>query len=385
MAKKIIYAVTVSKSLKLLNGKLNYLSNKGFNTAIITSPGNEIEKFQENEITKVIPVLMQREISLFNDFLSLVKLTKVILKEKPQIVNAGTPKAGLLVTLASFVCRVPIRIYTVRGLRLETTTGFKRKILLFTEKIAANAATHVVCISPSLKEKVIDLNIVNDKKISVIRKGSSNGYNIEKNEKAKVSLPTLNSLKQRLGILENDFIIGFVGRLTNDKGVNEVLEVFKKVSRIHANVKLLILGDFEESDSISAVAKKELNENEQIIFEGYQKDLVPYYQIMDTFLFLSKREGFGNVVVEAALNNVPAIVGNITGVKDTVIDNRTGFIVEREDTESCIKKVVFLISNESERKRLGENAAKWASENFDSQLIWKDYHNFYIKLLESVR
>ena len=385
MAKKIMYAVTVSKSLKLLNGKLNYLSEKGFNTAIITSPGNEIEKFQDTEMTRVIPVSMQREISLFEDVLSLIKLIKVISREKPQIVNAGTPKAGLLVTLAAFVCRVPIRIYTIRGLRLETTTGFKRKILLITEKIAANVATHVVCISPSLKEKVIDLNIVNEKNISVIRKGSSNGINIEQNEKSKVPLPILNSLRQRLGVQENDFIIGFVGRLTNDKGINEVLEVFQKVSALYSNVKLLILGDFEESDSISAAVKNELYKNEQILFEGYQKNLVPYYQIMDTFLFLSKREGFGNVVIEAALNNVPAIVGNITGVKDTVIDNMTGFIVEREDTESCMKKVVFLINNESAKKELGKNAAKWAKENFDSQLIWKDYHKLYTKLLESVR
>src|SRR5690606_7309346 len=111
--------------------------------AIITSPGNEIEKFQETENTRVVPVSMKREISLIDDILSLIKLIKFLSREKLQIVNAGTPKAGLLVMLAAFVCRVPIRIYTIRGLRLETTVGFKRKILLITEKVAANVATHV--------------------------------------------------------------------------------------------------------------------------------------------------------------------------------------------------------------------------------------------------
>lgn len=385
MTKKVMYAVTVSKSLKLLNGKLEYLNRNDFNTVVITSPGNEINKFEEIERTKVLSLAMKREISLVQDFISLINLIKVISKEKPDIVNAGTPKAGLLVTSAAYVCRVPIRIYTIRGLRLETTTGFKQKILLITEKVAAKAATHVVCISPSLKEKVIDLNIAKDPKISVIRKGSSNGLNVKRIEKSKVPPSILNKLRQRLEIKENDFIIGFVGRLTNDKGVNEVLEVFGEISELHKNVKLLILGDFEESDSISSAAKKELYENKSILFEGYQTNLVPYYQIMDVFLFLSKREGFGNVVIEAALNNVPAIVGNVTGVKDTVVDNITGYIIERDDIASCVKKLNFLIDNESTRVELGERAAKWAKENFDSQLIWKDYHNLYTKLLESVR
>lgn len=385
MKKKIIYIVTVPKSLKLLTGLLPYLQNNGFETNVITSPGDEIIRFEEQENTKVLPAEMKREISLFQDLFSLIKLIRIIAKEKPLIVNSGTPKAGLLGTLASFICRVPIRIYTIRGLRLETSRGFKRKILLFTEKLASKTSTHVVCISPSLRDQVVALGITHFDKISILGKGSSNGINVEKIQNTRYSNISLKEFKDKLNISSEDFVIGFVGRLTNDKGINEVIEVFEKIKSQSRAVKLLILGDFDEGDSISEETIEKLRHHPRIIFEGYKENLTPYYQLMDIFLFLSKREGFGNVVIEAALNKVPAIVGNVTGVKDTVINNKTGFVINIDDLNHCVKLVEYLMEYENEIVRLGTNAESWAKHNFNSNYIWGEYTTFYKKLLESSR
>src|SRR5699024_10206863 len=113
-------------------------------------------------------VSMKRDISLLSDIKSLLQMIKLFLKEKPYIVNSGTPKAGLIGTLAAFITRRPIRIYTVRGLRLETVSGLKYKILYFMEKLAMHCATDIIAISQSLKEKIIFLNLANEEKIKVL-------------------------------------------------------------------------------------------------------------------------------------------------------------------------------------------------------------------------
>lgn len=385
MKKKILYAVTVPKSLKLLSGKIEYLNNNGFDTQVITSEGEEASDYLKETSEKLILVNMQREINLFQDTISLFKLIKVIYLEKPDIINAGTPKAGLLVSVAAFICRVPIRIYTIRGLRLETTKGIKKKILLITEKVAAISATHIISISPSLKEKVIELRITSSEKIRVIGKGSSNGINVEKFCEKKNSIIEKETLMKKLNIRNTDFVLGFVGRLTNDKGIAQLLEIFEQISNNRNNVKLLILGEFEDNDSVSIEIKEKLLNNPQIILEGFKKNVVPYYFVMHLFVFLSKREGFGNVVIEAALASVPAVVGNVTGVKDTVIDNKTGYVIDLDDAQSCISKIEYLMDNESKRIQMGINAEIWAYENFNSKIIWKEYLKMYKNLLESSR
>ncbi|MFP3340108.1 hypothetical protein R0J91_19175, partial [Micrococcus sp. SIMBA_131] len=80
-------------------------------------------------------------------------------KERPYIVNSGTPKAGLIGTLAAFITRRPVRIYTVRGLRLETVTGLKYKILYAMEKLAMYCSTDIIAVSESLKSRLVELNL----------------------------------------------------------------------------------------------------------------------------------------------------------------------------------------------------------------------------------
>ena len=108
-------------------------------------------------------VNMEREISLKNDFKSLFNMIKLLEKKRPYIVNSGTPKAGLIGTLAAFITRRPVRIYTVR-LRLETVTGLKYKILYAMEKLAMYCSTDIIAVSESLKSKIVELELANKTK-----------------------------------------------------------------------------------------------------------------------------------------------------------------------------------------------------------------------------
>ncbi|WP_425385601.1 glycosyltransferase family 4 protein [Staphylococcus capitis] len=367
--KKIFHLVTVSKSIPLMKGQIEYLRSKGFDVHIVSSAGKE-QKSYPDEIVHAIN--MEREISLKQDLLSLFKMTKIFLKEKPLIVNSGTPKAGLIGTLAAFITRRPVRIYTVRGLRLETVHGIKYKVLYAMEKLAMCCATDVIAISESLKDKIVSLGLEKRGNIQVLGYGSSNGINLEKFSKSYNDIPS--SIESQL---ENHFVLGYVGRIVKDKGIREVIESFKILKDKGYKVKLLIVGALEKDNSISEEYYNFIMKNKDIVLTGHVDTPVNYYNHMDVLLFPTYREGFGNVSIEAQALEIPVITSNATGAKDTVEDKQTGYIVEIGDYITIAEKTETLINDESLRYELGRNARKRVTEKFDNKIIWKHLETIY--------
>ncbi|MDG0826070.1 glycosyltransferase family 4 protein [Staphylococcus equorum] len=374
---KIFHLVTVSKSIPLMKGQIEFLRNQGLDIHIVSDDGKELRSY-EKEISHSIP--MKREISFLNDIKSLIKMVKLFYKERPYIVNSGTPKAGLIGTLAAFITRRPIRIYTVRGLRLETVSGLKYKLLYLMEKIAMFCATDIIAISQSLKEKIVLSNLANDNKIKVLGYGSSNGIQFENftlkdneiNEKYK---------KQ----LDNKFVIGYVGRIVKDKGIQELIEAFKTVLKKSYNVKLMVIGSVEKGNAINDEDYLFLKNNPNVLLIEHVSNPVSYYNNMDLFIFPTHREGFGNVSIEAQALKVPVITTNVTGAIDTVIDEETGFIVEKGNVEAIVNKIEKLINNEQLRRKLGENGRIHVGNKFSNEIIWNDMEKMYKNFLNRRR
>ncbi|MCD8892232.1 glycosyltransferase family 4 protein [Staphylococcus nepalensis] len=371
---KIFHLVTVSKSIPLMKGQIEFLRGKGLDACIISSDGKEIRKFDKDAYRIVN---MEREISILKDIKSLVNLIILFLKEKPLIVNSGTPKAGLLGTIAAFITKRPNRIYTVRGLRLETVTGLRYKLLYTMEKIAMMCSTDIIAISDSLKEKIIELGLAKESKIRILGYGSSNGLNVKDfnvtNNKIDINI------KEQL---VNSFVVGYVGRIVKDKGISELIKSFQKLQELKYNIKLLIVGDFEKADSISDEEIKILKNDSNIVWVNRVDNPVAYFNNMDVFVFPTYREGFGNVSIEAQLLKVPVITTNVTGAKDTVINGETGFIVEKNEVDAIVEKIELLINDENYRKNLGENGKKWIEKYFSNDIIWNDLEQLYINLLQ---
>lgn len=374
---KVIHGVTVSKSLSLMSNLPTFFNNKGFNFMVISSNGEEVNRFIKEEKCNLKIIEMEREISPFKDFISLIKVINFFLKEKPDIVNAGTPKAGLLIMLASKITNIPIRIYTIRGLRLETTKGIKRKILIFTEKIAIACSTNTLAISNSLKSRVVELNLNKNRQIDVLGQGSSNGIHLSRFNSSMYEVETI---MDSYGISENDFILGFVGRVTKDKGIEDLVQIFLEVKEKIPETKLLIVGEFEEGDPVSEEIKKIILEYEDIIYTGHQRNPSPFYLVMDIFLFLTKREGFGNVAIEAGLSKIPVIAKNVTGAKDTIINNKTGFIIDNNN--EAVDKVLFLYNNSKLRQAFGQEGHEWVKKNFSQDVVHNNIYQYYLKLLK---
>ncbi|MBB5179243.1 glycosyltransferase involved in cell wall biosynthesis [Planomicrobium koreense] len=381
MAGKVIHAVTVAQTLKLMKGQLAYLEDKGYETKALSSKGDYIKDYEQAEGVKVLNVEMEREISLLKDLSSLIACVKLFYKEKPDIVNAGTPKAALIAMLAAFITGVPIRIYNVLGLRLETTTGLKRLILLTAEKITATAATHILSVSPSLSEQLVSYGIAAPEKIKVLGNGSLNGFNLADFELDDERRMETDSLKKELGLSKDHLVVGFMGRITRDKGVAETVAAFLGLSRRYPQLRLLVVGDFEEGDPVDEKTKQEILDNQSIILVPYQKDPIPYFHMMDIFLFLTKREGFGNVSIEASLAGKPVIVSDVTGARDTVSDWETGLLVNPQNGAEVINRLELLINDKALRQRLGANGKVHAEANYSNEAIWMELEHFYHELL----
>ncbi|QMT16653.1 glycosyltransferase family 4 protein [Planococcus maritimus] len=377
MTTKLIHAVTVSESLSFMEGQLRYLKGRGFEPKALSSRGPGFEQFQANEQVEMLELPMDRGISPVRDVRSLARCIWILRHHRPLIVNASTPKAGLIVTLAARMCRVPIRVYTMRGLRLETTSGWKRSLLLNMEKIAASSATHCLAVSESLREQAIQFGIADEEKISVLGEGSGDGFDVARFQHSDEVEKAGIELRDRYQLSKRHVVLGFVGRLTKDKGINELVAAFKLLSHENKQLRLLIVGDYEDDDPVDDQVKWEIENNPRIIKTGFLPDPVAYYHLMDIFVFLTKREGFGNVSIEAALCGLPVVAADVTGARNTIVDGQTGWLVDPENLQDITETLRDLIASESLRERFGEAGREWASAHFSNEVLWKELDSFY--------
>lgn len=352
-----------------------HLKKLGYEVSVDSSPGKEIDTFAEMEKVNIKQIKMACEISPLSDIISLIKVIRYLLKYRPHIVNTGTPKAGLLLSVAAWLTRVPIRVYTVRGLKLETASGYKRKILLFTERIACLCSHRIIAVSESLRKRIIELKLAPKEKIVVLGSGSSNGIQVSRAQE-------LSKMNVDINVEPDSFKIGFVGRITKDKGIIELLQAFRNLRKKYHNIKLIILGDFETGDPIPDSERRYIETDPNILFLGFQQIPFPYYKFMDIFVLPSHREGFANVCLEAALMGLPIITTNATGAIDTVIDGKTGLIYEVGNVKQLEEKIEFLIRNPEIRKKMGIEGKKWVTKEFSSERIWNGLDNLYKALLK---
>jgi glycosyltransferase involved in cell wall biosynthesis len=378
MQKKIIQGVTSSLSVLLIEDQVHYIEENGYEIKVVCN--NDFDKLYEDITMNNIP--FEREISIGKDLSCLYRLARYLHREKPDIINFSTPKAGLLGMIAGYLTRVKTRIYVQRGLRLETITGLKKAILYTTERLTCRFSTHVIVISDSLEQELIQKKIVDPNKVVRIGRGSSNGIDMEKFNIANIEEERLASLKSDLGISPSDFIIGYVGRLTRDKGINELVEAFETLENKYEHLKLLLVGDFEAADPVKEENKQKIANNPSIIHHPFTDDVEYYYTLMDLFAFPTFREGFGNVSIEAQAMRVPVVTFNSTGARDTVLPNVTGVITEDNTARGLADGLEHLIDNENIRKRMGEDARAFATENFDRKRMQKQLLDFYNSLGE---
>jgi len=296
-------------------------------------------------------------------------------------VHSHTPKAGIVGMLGAKLAGVPIRLHTVAGLPLMEATGVKRKVLDFVEKLTYACATKVYPISYGMESFILENSLTKKRKVKVLANGSSNGIDSQFFKSENILEKDKSELKKRLKIKENDLVIIFVGRLTGDKGINELITAFKKLTL--SDVKLLLVGPFEsELDPLQSSTLKEIDLNTDIISVGYQKDVRPYLGISDFMVFPSYREGFGNVVAQAGLMDLPCIVSNITGCNEIIKDGVNGTIIPVKNAKALQQAMEKMITDKPFYEKLKTNARGMIQSRYEQSVVWNALLEEYKTLIK---
>lgn len=374
--KKIVIGITAPLSVILLKGQLKYFSDLGNQVYLLAPKTAETAQFCKEENATLLPVNIKRDIS-FSDISSLFVIYKHIRRIKPDVVNVGTPKMGLLGSLAAWLCGVSKRIYTCRGFRFEHEEGLKKKILKTLDRIAISKAHYVICISESVRHLGIQEKMFTDNKAVLFGKGSSNGLDLEFFNPKDYSLERIQKLKYKLGV-QNKFVYGFVGRIVDRKGINELYNVFLKIKEKENNVHLLIVGKANLEQVADSSLIERLENDNDVTLTGYVNNVNDYMSVMDIFVLPAWWEGFGNTLIQAAAMGLPIISCNVTGCQDAVSNGYNGILIPPKNESELYKVMLNLKEDEAERTRLGNNGKEWA-KNFDSITIWEQMKELYKK------
>jgi glycosyltransferase involved in cell wall biosynthesis len=380
----IILGVTVDQSMKLLRGQPQYLTSAGWEVHVVSAGDSGLppEYFLGPlGSVRTHSLDMTRDPSLARDLASFWKWLKIIRQLRPDVVCLGTPKASLVGLTAARLLRVPSRIYLLRGLRLEGETGPRQRILIAAERITAAMSTQVLAVGDSLRSAAEAAGIGRKRPLSVVGRGSSNGVEIPSDPDIEALRRARRPGLRSLGLNPDDPVVGYVGRLTPDKGVHLLAEACVSLRADGVPVQLLLVGA-EDSHRYQSIVTGPLEAaGVPHAVTGYVESTRPFLVMMDVFCLPSIREGMPNVSLEAASVGLPVVTSEATGCKDAVLPGISGLTFQHQHPESLVEALRGLLDDPAKRRRLGTAGREWVAANFERGTVWRLYENSYRRTL----
>ena len=374
----VLLGVTTQELCLILGARLRALRRAGFRVVLVSGPGELLERTAECTGVECIALPMHRAIAPLADLVALVRLWLILGRYKPDLVEFSTPKAGFLGMVAAWLRGVPRRIYMLRGLKLERSHGFKRWILFTAERAACSCAHRVLCNSKSLRAEALALGLAPAAKLLLLGEGSSNGVDVERFS------PGPSAVRDQLSIPRDALVLGFVGRLTRDKGLPELIEAFDRILQAVPSTHLLLVGWFDRAeDALNSEVRHRILNHPRIHCTGFVTDTAPYYRSMDVMVLPTWREGFPNAILEAAATGIPVVTTESTGARDAVIAEVTGLLIPPGYPEAIVEAVVKLLGDPERRLKMGRAARTWVTEHYSEERVLGLTANYYLSLQDS--
>lgn len=369
---KLIYGVTAGVSAwALLKGQLADMSARGWDVTVVATDDDRLRAAENREGVRVLPVAMEREIAPVADLKSLGAWILLLMRERPSVLNVGTPKAALLGGLAGWITRVPRRVYVVRGLRFEGAQGRKRSVLLAMERLTIACATDVVVVSRSVGQEMMAAGLTS-RQLLLIGDGSSNGVDAAGIGQRAADVD-IQAVRHKFDVPPGDLFVAFVGRLTLDKGAEMLAGALHEMGRRGVNATLLAIGD-TESEQAEALLR---DPNMSVALTGWTDDPIQYLAACDVLVLPTRREGYPNVVLEANACGVPVVTTTATGAVDSVVDGETGLLVPVDDAHALADALSRVAQDSSLRLSMATAARERAMTKFSPQRIWDGLDSIY--------
>lgn len=369
----VFFYLPLAKELRKDGHEVIFCFADGTEASVISSEGFQVEILG-----------MRRNPFSLGNFASVVKLAIFLKRNDVRVIGTSTAVASFVGRLAAVIAGVPVRINTVGGMFPMETHKWQSLLFDFAELFLHRITSYTITYNEKDKKELLTKGFAKQDKITNIGCGFL-GVNLKEFDPTRRDQTTLREIKKKLGMQENDFVVTFIGRLTEEKGILDYVEVVTELLKKNHDVRGLIVGDVPigEHKAITRAKLENILRDKRIynkvLITGHRDDVPEIIAISDVVVLPSKREGFGMVLAEAAAMEKPVVAYRSRGVEEAVINGKTGFVVEPGDVLGFTKAIQCLHDDSNIAREIGQAARKEAVERFDQEKILKSYLEIYEK------
>lgn len=366
---RLCIIATIGKSIQVLYaGRLEFFIANGFEVTVVCA-SSELDDAIRARGVRLFTVPFTRAITPLQDLRAFVSLYRFLRREHFDLIEVSTPKAALLGSMAARLARSRPIVHVLHGLAYQGQRGMLGRLLRRSTRIPCAISDVTLSVSPSVRDEACKDGIVDPARIYVLAAGSANGVDLGRYSPRRRALGA--EVRHKYGIAPDAVVIGFVGRMTRDKGIEELALAFRALSAEFPGAVLLLVGDYEDRDRPADSTIGFLSTCTGMRHVGWQTDVVPFMAAMDVLVLPTYREGLANVLLEAAAMEIPTVTTNATGARDALVDGVTGLRVGVGNVLALREALASLIRDAALREVMGRAGRHWVSEHFDQRHVWQ--------------
>lgn len=367
--KKVVQVFTVSMSIRFLEGLPGQLKNAGYELIVICADGKEAREGEKNGEFKYYPVEMARGISPIQNLKAWINVYSILKKERPDIVHGNTPIGGLIALSAAWILRIKNRVLTLHGLKYPGEHGLKRIVVKTLEKTSIKLAKQIFAVSNGLRQYACQEHLSKEGKISILHYGSVKGINLENSDRIRSN--GRKYYENVLGVQSKKFRFGYFGRITEEKGIPELIQALSNLLKQGKEFDVIFCGAMEFQNKKNERTFEKFIDQNCVTRYGMVTNPLDYMMCCDCIVLPTHREGFGLVNIEANSLGIPVVTTNVMGCKDSIENHSTGLFFEAENIDDLTLKLEYMYINDNDRNRMGKNGIKRIEKYFDRRDIWK--------------
>jgi glycosyltransferase involved in cell wall biosynthesis len=359
------------------------LAERGYDTTLVAGTiarGEESMAFVADAHNVHIETLseLHREISPIRDLRAIMRLARLIRRERPTILHTHTAKAGAVGRIAALLAgnaRPPIVVHTFHG---HVLRGYFGRTMTFgfrtLERWLARATTSLVAVSPEVRDDLVALRVAPASKFTVVRLGIDLAHRIASDDDQR------RETRRQMGLRDDEFVVGWVGRMTAVKNTDRVVRALQTLVDLGVDARLLLVGDGPDRDHLERYAH-ELGVMKRCLFLGYQEDVARFYDAIDALVLPSVNEGTPVSVIEALAAERPAVATRVGGTPDIIRDGIDGFLVDPADNGELADRLAELAGDAPRRAAMGAAGRARVLERYAVGRLIDDIDRLYRELL----
>jgi len=382
--KRICFVNTLPRAYRyFLRPQMQALAARGHDVTFVSNWDAQLATELQTEFRYEI-LYMRRGVEVFEVPIRIIKLFRIFKKGAFDIIQYSGPNAAFYSSIAAWMARIPVRIYAQWGIRYVGYSGIRRWMLKQVERITCCCSTVIQPDSHGNLIFSLAERLYPSAKANVIWNGSACGVDLHRFDITQKTRWRA-EIRGELNVPPEAFVLGFVGALRRDKGLNELIRAARELQESTPSLWLLLVGDKELFHTIDFGQRQWLKTASRVTHVSATPEVPKYMSAMDLLVLPSYREGFGMVVVEAAALGIPSIVSAIPGPLDAVIPGETGLVVPKGEWRPIVRAVERLMSDTRLYGRLSRNSRNYVESRFEQRELMRRFCHDKERLLTGER